>query len=100
MMSPRPQGELTVERLCMIAQVSRAGYYRQWAAAAPREEETTVRDLVQRTVLANRRYGYRRVAWQLRRDGFAINHKRVLRLMREDNLLVWRREQFVPVYKV
>ena len=97
MMSPRPQGELTVEGLCMIAQVSRAGYYRQWAAAAPREEEATVRDLVQRIALANRRYGYRRIAWQLHRDGYWVNHKRVLRLMREDNLLVLRRKPFVPV---
>jgi len=82
MMSPRPQGELTVERLCMIAQVSRAGYYRQWAAAAPREEEATVRDLVQRTALANRRYGSRRIARQLYREGYSVNRKRVLRLMR------------------
>jgi putative transposase len=96
-MSPRPQGELTVERLCMIAQVSRAGYYRHWAAASPREEETAVRDLVQRAALANRRYGYRRVTWQLHREGFAVNHKRVLRLMREDNLLALRRKPFVPV---
>ena len=37
--------------------------------------------------MANRRYGYRRIAAQLRREGFAANHKRVLRLMRRDNLL-------------
>ena len=96
-MSPRPQGELTVERLCMIAQVSRAGYYRHWAAAAPREEETAVRDLVQRAALANRRYGYRRIAAQLRREGFVVNRKRVLRLMREDNLLALRSKPFVPI---
>jgi putative transposase len=96
MMSARPQGELTVERLCMLAGVSRAGYYRQWAACSPCEEEAAVRDLVQRTALANRRYGYRRIAAQLRREGFAVNHKRVLRLMREDNLLALRSKPFVP----
>ena len=96
-MSPRPQGELTVERMCMIAQVSRAGYYRHWTAAAPREEETAVRDLVQRAALANRRYGYRRIAAQLRREGFVVNRKRVLRLMREDNLLALRSKPFVPI---
>jgi putative transposase len=97
MTSPRPQGELTVERMCMLAGVSRAGYYRRWRASAPRQEETTVRDAIQRVVLANRRYGYRRIAAQLRRDGLVANHKRVLRLMRQDNLLCLRKRPFVPV---
>jgi putative transposase len=96
MTSPRPQGDLTVERLCMLAGVSRAGYYRQWAVSFPREEEVAVRDVVQRAALANRRYGYRRIAAQLRREGFIVNHKRVLRLMREDNLLALRSKPFVP----
>ena len=94
---PRPQGELTVERMCVLAGVSRAGYYRRWRASAPRQEETTVRDAIQRVVLANRRYGYRRIAAQLRRDGLVANHKRVLRLMRQDNLLCLRKRPFVPV---
>jgi putative transposase len=97
MTSPRPQGELTVERMCALAGVNRAGYYRQWKTSAPREEETAVRDAIQRVALANRRYGYRRIAAQLRRDGLAANHKRVLRLMRRDNLLCLRRRPFVPV---
>jgi transposase InsO family protein len=97
MTSPRPQGELTVERMCVLAGVSRAGYYRRWRASAPRQEETTVRDAIQRVVLANRRYGYRRIAAQLRRDGLVTNHKRVLRLMRQDNLLCLRKRPFVPV---
>ena len=97
MTSPRPQGELTVERMCVLAGVSRAGYYRRWQASAPRQEETAVRDAIQRVALANRRYGYRRIAAQLRRDGFVANHKRVLRLMRQDNLLCLRKRLFVPV---
>ncbi len=97
MTSPRPQGELTVERMCALAGVSRAGYYRHWRASAPRQEETAVRDAIQRVALANRRYGYRRIAAQLRRDGLVANHKRVLRLMRQDNLLCLRKRPFVPV---
>jgi transposase InsO family protein len=96
-MSPRPQGHLTVERLCRLAGVSRAGYYRQWAASKPREEETAVRDAVQRVALGNRHYGYRRVTWELSRAGIVVNHKRVLRLMREDNLLCLRKRPFVPM---
>jgi transposase InsO family protein len=43
-----------------------------------------------------RSYGYRRIAAQLRRDGLVVNHKRVLRLMRQDNLLCLWRRPFVP----
>jgi putative transposase len=97
-MTPQPpQGDLTVERMCALAGVSRAGYYRHWAASAPRREEVTVRDAIQRLALANRHYGYRRIAQDLRRAGLAVNHKRVLRLMREDNLLCLRQAPFVPV---
>ena len=88
---------LTVERMCSLADVSRAGYYRHWQASAPRQEEAGVRDAIQRAALAHRRYGYRRIAAQLRREGLAVNHKRVLRLMRADNLLCLRRKSFVPV---
>ena len=97
MTTPLPQGALTVERMCALAGVSRAGDYRQWRASRPRQEETGVRDAIQRLALAHRHYGYRRIAAQLRRDGLAVNRKRVLRLMREDNLLCLRARPFVPV---
>jgi putative transposase len=92
-----PQGEHTIARRCGLAGVSRASYYRQWAASAPRQEETAVRDAVQRIALENRFYGYRRVAITLHREGLVVNHKRVLRLMREDNLLCLRKRSFAPV---
>lgn len=82
--------------MCALAQVSRAGYYRHWQASAPRQEETGLRDQLQRLSLANRHYGYRRIAALLRREGWPVNRKRVLRLMREDNLLCLRRKAFVP----
>ena len=92
-----PQGELTIARTCALAGVGRAGYYRHWAASAPRQEETVVRDAVQRIALENKFYGYRRVAIMLHREGLVVNHKRVLRLMREDNLLCLRKRSFAPV---
>ena len=96
MTTPLLQGEPTIARLCALAGVSRAGYYRNWAASAPRQEETAVRDMVQRVALAEKTYGYRRVTFELRRAGVVVNHKRVLRLMHEDNLLCLRRRAFVP----
>jgi putative transposase len=98
MTTPRPQGGLSIERMCTLVGVSRAGYYRHFQASAPRQEETCVRDAIQRIALANRfSYGYRRITWQLRREGLVVNHKRVLRLMGEDNLLCLRKRPFVPV---
>ena len=62
----------------------------------PRREETALRDAIQRLALAHRFYGYRRIGELLRREGWAVNRKRVLRLMREDNLLCLRRAAFRP----
>jgi transposase InsO family protein len=90
------QGSLPVDRMCALAQVGRAGYYRHWQAVAPRRAGTALRDEVQRLALAQRHYGYRRIAILLRRAGWQVNRKRVLRLMREDNLLCLRQKAFVP----
>ena len=91
-----PQGALAIERMCALAGVSRASYYRHWRRAAPRREQIELRDVLQRLAVAHRHYGYRRLNALLRREGWAVNHKRVLRLMRTDNLLCLRRRAFVP----
>jgi transposase InsO family protein len=90
------QGDLGIEQMCALAGVSRAGYYRHWQASAPREEETELRDAVQRIALANRRYGHRRITAELRRSGWVVNRKRILRIMRQDNLLCLPKQAFVP----
>ena len=91
----QPQAHRSIESLCRIASVSRAGFYRHWQEHEPRVEETEVRAQVQQIVLAHRgHYGYRRVTWELRQQGWAVNHKRVARIMREDNLLCVPRRRF------
>ena len=90
------QGSLSIERMCQLALVSRAGFYRSLQEAHPREEEMAVRDEIQQIALAHRRrYGYRRITAELRRRGLLVNHKRVARLMREDNLLAVQPRAFV-----
>jgi putative transposase len=84
----RLQGSLSIERMCQLAQVSRAGFYRYVQGRAPVEECMIVRSAVQEIVLEHRRrYGYRRVTAELRRRGMMVNHKQVARMMRADNLL-------------
>ena len=90
------QDDANIQRLCGLGGVSRAGYYRHFGPHAPAREDADLRDLIQRAALANRHYGYRRIAQALRRQGLIVNAKRVLRLMREDNLLALRAKPFVP----
>ncbi|MCV3211582.1 IS3 family transposase [Mesorhizobium sp. YC-39] len=89
------QGEFNIDRMCWLAGVSRASYYRHWLDSAPRRAETGLRDLIQKLALGNAHY--RRIAALLRREGWQVNHKYVLRIMREDNLLCLRASPFVPV---
>jgi putative transposase len=91
-----PQGGLSIERMCALAGVSRASCYRHWRRVAPGREQIELRDVLQRLAVGHRHYGYRRLTALLRREGWAVNHKRVLRLMRTDNLLCLRRRAFVP----
>ena len=90
------QGNLGIERMCQLAQVSRAGFYRYRQEKTPVEEDMELRAAIQQIVLEHRRrYGYRRVSAELRRRGMLANHKRVARIMREDNLLAVQPKQFV-----
>jgi transposase InsO family protein len=90
------QGGLTIERMCELVRVSRASFYRSLQERGPAEEEMEVRSAVQQIALEHRRrYGYRRICAELRRRGMQVNHKRVLQMMRRDNLLALRRRRYV-----
>jgi putative transposase len=86
---------LSIEEACAAARVSRTGYYRHFDERAPRQAEVELRDLIQRVALEHRCYGYRRVAAEIRLQGIIVNHKRVLRVMHEDNLLSLRKRKFI-----
>jgi transposase InsO family protein len=59
-------------------------------------EDMDVRSAIQGIAVAHRRrYGYRRITAELRRRGMLVNHKRVVRLMRADNLLAVQPRAFV-----
>jgi putative transposase len=81
---------LPVERACALLAVSRSEYYHDRqpteVPTAPTWEQR-LRAAIEAIVLAWPRYGYRRVTAQLQRDGWAVNHKRVLRIMQEEQWL-------------
>jgi transposase InsO family protein len=87
---------IPVERLCALGQVSRAGFYR-WQQAAPSaiDPDLDLRDEMQQIAVEFPYYGWRRMQKELKDRGWVVNHKRVRRMMREDNLLCLRRRKFV-----
>jgi transposase InsO family protein len=88
---------LSLERLCALGLVSRAGFYR-WRKAAPAADpDLDLRDEIQRIALEYPCYGWPRVTRELGNRGWRVNHKRVYRIMREDNLLCLRKRKFVVV---
>jgi putative transposase len=58
-------------------------------------ETMELRDAIQKVALQMPTYGYRRITAELRRQKRVVNRKRVLRIMRQDNLLCLRRRAFV-----
>ena len=87
--------EKTITSWCKAADVSRAGYYRFLKLVEESVEEMELRDAIQKIAVEMPAYGYRRITAELRRDAWAVNRKRVLRIMREDNLLCLRGRSFV-----
>ena len=82
--------------MCQLASVSRRSFYRSLKEWQPTEEEMEVRSVIQTVALEHRRrYGYRRITAELHRRGMQVNHKRVARIMREDNLLGVQPKLFV-----
>ena len=84
-----------MNRLCKAADVSRSGYYRFLKPDVDRTEEMELRDEIQKIAIQNPAYGYRRITAELGRRRRVVNRKRVLRIMREDNLLCLRHRSFV-----
>jgi putative transposase len=89
--------EVSERSLCRMFSVSRSWYYEKPMATEQKtQKDLDLRDAIERIVLEFPGYGYRRVAAELHRRGFEVNHKRVLRVMRQESLLCQIRRRFVP----
>jgi transposase InsO family protein len=82
--------------MVQLSQLSRASFYRHPSEAAPGPDpDMSLRDAIQRIALEFSSYGRPRITAELKRRGWEVNHKRVHRILREDNLLCLRRRKFV-----
>jgi len=86
---------LSVRHLCKMLHVNRRWYYASRQPSKAQEVEATLREGIEQIVQEVAGYGYRRVTHALRRAGWSVNHKRVLRIMREESLLCRHTRRFV-----
>jgi putative transposase len=87
--------EAPLSWLCAALDANRSWFYERLAAAEPSAEATVLRARIEAIVLEMPGYGYRRVTEQLQDEGWSVNHKRVLRIMREESLLCQLKKRFV-----
>ncbi len=85
---------MSVSGLCATLGVSRSWFYEQPRQLKRVEEDLNLRDLIEEIVLEFPGYGYRSVTAQLHRQGEFVNHKRVLRVMRQECLLYQIKRKF------
>ncbi len=86
---------MSIGEMCVLAQVSRAGYYRFLTTPAAGDKDIDLRDAIQRIALEFPAYGRPRMTEELHRRGWQVGPNRVYRILREDNLLCLRRRKFV-----
>ena len=87
--------EMPLTGLCEMFSVSRSWYYEKPSPEAAANKDLDLRDIIESIVLEFPGYGYRRVTAELHRRGWAVNHKRVLRIMRQESLLCHLRRRVV-----
>lgn len=88
---------LPVRRMAHALAVGRATVYRRlWRGRA---DDAALRHEIQRIAVEQSSAGYRAITAELRDHGWHVNGKRVLRLMRSDNLLQVRKRKAWMTYR-
>ena len=82
---------ISVKNACKAFSISRQAFYK-WKHESPKYANKEVLTAMQDIALEFPKYGYRRVTHALRRDGIVVNHKKVRRIMKENNLLVRKKK--------
>lgn len=86
---------MSTSRMVSLAGLSRATYYRLDPEKSSAVQDVELRDEIQRIALKHPSYGRPRITAELKRRGWErVNHKRVGRILHEDNLLCIRKKKF------
>ena len=104
------ESELPLTIACETIGVNRNCYYRNnLASNVINLEDFRIKKVIEKVILKSSGYGYRRVTKTLQRNGENINHKKVYRIMSENNILVKKKKKFkiittdsnhnLPIYK-
>ena len=88
--------DLAIQPVCALLGVSRSWFYARRAQPVSDPDDVTLRAAIEAITLQFPGYGYRRVTKQLQRADWTVNHKRVLRIMREESLLCHLQRRFIP----
>ena len=87
---------LPIKNVCKTLEVSRQAFYK-WEMKSPAQDtDKTALEEMQEIALEFPKYGYRRITKELHRRDILANHKKIYRIMKENNLLV-RRKKFRPI---
>lgn len=86
---------LSKRRSCAALAIPRSTYYEWKRRSAPTDTNQELKQSIHHIALEFPGYGYRRITAALHRQNNKVNHKRVLRIMREEHILC-KRKSFKP----
>lgn len=89
--------QISIEQACSALEISRSSFYKWKQNPEHVDNDIYLRKEIQGICLEFPFYGYRRVTEELYRRKIDVNRKKVLRIMKEDNLLSRRKKPFKPV---
>jgi transposase InsO family protein len=91
----QPHPQVPLSPLCRARGANRSWFYAGSVATEPSQEAVALRARIEGIVLELPGYGYRRVTEQLQKEGWSVNHKRMLRILRQESLLCQLKTRFV-----
>ena len=91
------KNEIFVRDACEAFQISKSSYYDWKNKDKQTDLDKYLKKEIQGIALEFPFYGYRRITKELQRRELLANHKKVLRIMKEDNLICRRKKAFRPV---
>ena len=88
------QEEIPIRHACSSLNISKSAYYAGLNRPAINLSDKPIKNTIYDISLEYPKYGYRRITAELHRRGQPTNHKKVLRIMREENLLCMPKKKF------